>query len=95
MENYRRNLVEHVKRNLLKGYTLESLKWALIDQGHSKVEVKEILEIANKELEEKKLKNTEKKEKPRIKHEIYDVDNKPIKITTRKTKKGFFSKFFS
>ena len=43
-------LVDYVKRNISKGYTLESLKWALISQGHSKVEVSKAIELANKEL---------------------------------------------
>ncbi len=80
MENRRRNLIEHTKKNISKGYSKESLKWALVDQGHSKSEVKEILEIANKELEKEKPKSVEKKEAPKIKHELYDVDNKPIRL---------------
>lgn len=80
MENVRRNLIDHVKRNISKGYSQESLKWALIEQKHSKSEVKEILETANKELEKEKPKSSEKKEVPKIKHELYDVDNKPIRL---------------
>ncbi len=95
MENQRRNLIDHVKKNISKGYSQESLKWALIGQGHSKAEVNGILEIAEKEVKEESPKPEAKKEKPKIKYELYDVDNKPIKITTRKPKKGFFSKFFS
>lgn len=95
MENRRRNLVDRVKRNIKKGYTLESLKWAMVGQGYSKAEVNGILEIAEREIKEESPKPKEKKEKPKIKHELYDVDNKPIKITTRKPKEGFFSKFFS
>ncbi len=95
MENRRRNLIDHVKKNLRKGYALDSLKWALIGQGHSKAEVNVVLEVAEKEIKEESPKSEEKKEKPKIKHEIYDVDNKQIKIETRKPRKGFFSKFFS
>ena len=32
-------LAEYVEKNLKKGYTKESLKWALINQGYSKLEV--------------------------------------------------------
>ena len=55
MENQKRNIIENVKKNLLKGYTPESLKWALVNQGHSKAEIKKILEAANKELEENEI----------------------------------------
>ena len=80
MENQRRNLIDHVKKNIAKGYSQESLKWALVEQGHFKSEVKEILEMANIELEKEKLKSSEKKEIPKIKHELYDIDNKPIRL---------------
>lgn len=79
MENQRKNLIDHIKKNISKGYSQESLKWALIDQGHSKSEVKDILKMANKELEEEKPK-PQKKEMPKIKHEIYGSDNKPIRL---------------
>ncbi len=80
MENVRRNLIDQAKKNISKGYDQETLKWALIEQGHSKSEVREILEMANTELEKEKPKYSEKKEIPKIKHELYDVDNKPIRL---------------
>jgi len=43
-------LVNYIKRNLSKGYTLESLKWALINQGHSRVEVGKAIKFANEQL---------------------------------------------
>lgn len=48
--NYLLTLVEYVKKNLGKGYTLESLKWALISQGHSKLEVDKAIKQAQSEL---------------------------------------------
>lgn len=80
MENKRRNLIDQAKKNIFKGYDQETLKWALIEQGYSKSEVKEILETANSELEKEKPQSTEKKEIPKIKHEIYGSDNKPIRL---------------
>ena len=80
MGNVRRNLVDQAKKNISKGYDQETLKWALIEQGHSKSEVKAILEMANAELEKEKPKSVEKKEVPKIKHEIYGSDNKPIRL---------------
>ena len=49
-ESYLLQLADYIKKNLAKGYTMDSLKWALINQGHSKVEVAKALELANREL---------------------------------------------
>ena len=78
---HRRNIIDYFRKNLSKGYTEESLKWALINQGYSRTEISKSLEQLHKELEEKA---PEIKEKPKIKYEIYDMDNKLIKIETRK-----------
>src|SRR3989338_3625907 len=39
-----------MKKNLKKGYTKESLKWALIGQGYSKIEVEKALKLVDKQL---------------------------------------------
>ncbi len=49
-EDYIRKLVEYLKSNLRKGYTIESLKWALVAQGHSKMQVGKAINIVNIEL---------------------------------------------
>ena len=49
-ENYITQLAEYVKKNLRKGYTKESLKWALIQQGYSKMEVEKAFDIVGNEL---------------------------------------------
>jgi len=49
-ENYVNRLVDYAKKNLKKGYTKESLKWALINQGHSRMEVVKALERVDAEL---------------------------------------------
>ncbi|MFW5846526.1 MAG: hypothetical protein ACOCUU_00050 [Nanoarchaeota archaeon] len=82
--NYRRRVIEYFKKNLKKGYTSESLKWALINQGYTKTLVETSLKKAQIELAEEA---PILKEKPRIKYEIIDEKNKPIKI-----KKPFFKK---
>ena len=43
-ENYITQLAEYIKKNLRKGYTKESLKWALVNQGHSKLEVEKAMQ---------------------------------------------------
>ena len=82
----RKNLVEYFKKNIAKGYTLESLKIALTKQGYSSALINRAVEDLNKELAQKA---PIVKEKPKIKYEIYDENDKPIKI-----KKSFMSKFF-
>lgn len=74
---YRKNIVEYLKKNLKKGYTLESLKWALLNQGYTKTAVGSAVEQTNKELAKSA---PELKEKPVIKYEIIDEDDNPIVI---------------
>ena len=48
--DYLQQLAEYIKKNLSKGYTAESLKWALINQGHSRIEAEKAMTIANEQL---------------------------------------------
>lgn len=73
--DYRKNLVDYLKKNLVKGYTFESLKWALVKQGYSRAIVERAIEQVHKEFAEKA---PVLKEKPRIKYEIVDENDKPI-----------------
>ncbi len=93
----RKQLVEYFKKNLIKGYTEESLKWALIQQKYSRTDIGRAIEQAHKEIKEASEKSSEVKEKPKIKYEIYDKDNKQIKIELRKpfSFKKFFRVLFS
>ena len=75
--NYRKKLVDYFKKNLAKGYTSESLKWALIKQGYSRAIILGAIEQVHKELAEGA---PILKEKPRIKYEIIDENNKPITL---------------
>ena len=76
-EDYKRKLVNYFKKNLKKGYTEESLKWALLNQGYSRILVENSIETAHKELSEKA---PVLKEKPVITYNIIDETNQPIKI---------------
>jgi hypothetical protein len=49
-ETYIAQLAEYVKKNLKKGYTKESLKWALVNQGHSKIEVEKAMAKVERDL---------------------------------------------
>ena len=84
--NHKRKLIEYFKKNLKKGYTPESLKWALINQHYSRMIVEEALLEANRELATKA---PVLKEKPVIKYEVYDEHNRPISL-----KKPFWKRFF-
>jgi len=82
--NYRQNLADYFKKNLAKGYTFESLKWALIRQGYSRAIIEKAIKQVHKELAEKA---PMLKEKPRIKYEIIDENDKPITL-----KKSFWKR---
>jgi len=84
--DYKRKIIDYFKKNLSKGYTSDSLKWALIDQGYSRAIIEIALEQANKELAEKA---PVLKEKPVIKYEIIDEYDKPITI-----KKSWWKRIF-
>jgi len=45
-----KTLVDYIKKNTGKGYTRDSLKWALINQGYMKIEVEKAFKIADEEL---------------------------------------------
>ncbi len=75
--NHGKKLVDYLKNNLKKGYTIESLKWALIGQGYSRTAVERAIGELNKELARKA---PILKEEPVIKYEIIGEDNKPIII---------------
>ena len=77
METYKRKLINYFKKNLVKGYTPDSLKFALIDQGYSRTAVEIAFQQANKELAKRA---PVLKEKPRISYEIIDEYNQPVKI---------------
>ena len=66
-EGYMQQLVKYLKKNLTKGYPVESLKWALINQGYTKNEVNRAIYLTNEELAKEAPKL---KEKPVIKIEV-------------------------
>ncbi len=77
MEDYRTRLISYFKKNLKKGYDKDTLKWALINQGYSRILVENAIEEATKELAKSA---PVLKEKPVIKHEIIDEHDNPIII---------------
>jgi len=51
--DYKQQLVDYFINNLKKGYTIESLKFALIKQGYSRTSVDQSFEEANRIMSEK------------------------------------------
>ncbi len=84
--NYTKKIMAYLKKNLKKGYTLGSLKWALIGQGYSKTSIERAINELNKEMARKA---PVLKEKPIIKYEIVDENDRPVKI-----KQSWWKKFF-
>ncbi|MEK6925658.1 MAG: hypothetical protein AABW50_00105 [Nanoarchaeota archaeon] len=82
----KKKLVEYFKKNFKKGYTTDSLKWALVSQGYSRVVVEESLAQANKELSEEA---PILKDKPVIKYEVVDGENKSLEV-----KKSWWRRLF-
>ena len=76
-DDYKKKIIGYFKKNISKGYTPESLKWALVNQGYSRIVVENALEEANKELAKKA---PVLREKPEIKYEVIDEHDRPITI---------------
>ena len=47
-------LSDYIRKNLKKGYTKESLRWALVSQGHSKLEVEKAIKKVDEDLASQK-----------------------------------------
>jgi len=86
MEDYRTRLISYFIKNLKKGYDKDTLKWALIKQGYSRILVENAIEEATKEMAKSA---PVLKEKPVIKHEIIDEHDNPIII-----KKSWWRRFW-
>ncbi|MGA2130313.1 MAG: hypothetical protein ABSG05_01720 [Candidatus Pacearchaeota archaeon] len=83
---YKKRIIDYVKKNLRKGYTLESLKWALVDQGYSRTLVDLAIKDANLELSKEA---PVLQDKPMITHEIIGENDQPVEA-----KKSWWRRFF-
>ena len=84
--DYLGELSDYIKKNLRKGYTKESLKWALVSQGHSKLEV----EKAKKKVEADLSKEAPVlKTKPEITYDVVEPKNAILE-----EKKSFWKRIF-
>ncbi len=85
MEGYKRRIIDYFKKNSRKGYPLQTLKFALINQGYLRPMVEEAMEQAMKELAKEA---PVLKENPKIEHEVV-VDEMPVE-----PKRGFWRRLF-
>lgn len=75
-------LADYLKKNLSKGYTIDSLKFSLINQGYSRISIAKAIELSNQQLAETA---PIMKEKPQIIYKSYpEIEEKP----------GFFKRIF-
>lgn len=58
--DYIQQLANYVKKNLAKGYTLDSLKWALVSQGYGRIAIDQAIRLANEQLASQAPKMVEK-----------------------------------
>jgi len=86
MVEYVDKLKDYIKKNLKKGYTEDSLKWALIGQGYTRSIVERAIDQVNMELAEKA---PVLKSKPIIRYQIIDEHDNPVII-----KKPWWKKIF-
>ncbi len=77
-ENERKKrLALYFKNNLKKGYTMDSLKWALVNQGYSRTFIEEAMREATKQLASEA---PVLREKPIITHEIMDENDNAVPV---------------
>ncbi len=86
-ESYIQQLAEYIKKNLAKGYAIDSLRIALENQDYSKISIDRAIKLAIEQMAQKAPKMMEK---PRIKYEIVDKTNDNIDVG----KKGFLRRLF-
>tara|TARA_Y100000310_G_scaffold318612_1_gene372919 strand:+ start:491 stop:781 length:291 start_codon:yes stop_codon:yes gene_type:complete len=89
-ESYIQQLASYIKRNLAKGYTLDSLKIALQQQEYSKASIDKAIEIVNEQLANQA---PIMEEKPKIRYKVVDENNAKKEIKLQK-KKSFLEKLF-
>ncbi len=76
-----RKLVDYIQRNLSKGYTEESLKWALIRQGYSR----SIVEMAFKKVHQDLSQRAPMlQDSPKISHELIDDEGNSMVVEPKK-----------
>ena len=81
-------LVDYMRRNLAKGYKVADLRWTLVSQGYSKIEIDKAMNIIN---QEQSVEDNRKQEIEEATKKMME-ESKPELI--KEEKKGFFSRLF-
>ena len=90
--NTNQQLADHIKKNLQKGYTIDSLRFSLLQQGYSRTTVEKAIEIANRQLASTA---PRVEEKPVIKYEIISEEDMKRKVAEQDAAGGgFFKRLF-
>jgi SOS response regulatory protein OraA/RecX len=89
--NQSQQLADYIKKNITKGYTLDSLKYSLMKQGYSRTCVEKAIEIANAQLASQAPKMIEK---PAIKYEVVNDEDMAAKVAAQDASQGFFKRVF-
>lgn len=88
LRTFYQQIADHVKKNISKGYTSESIKYSLMSQGYSRTSVEKAIALANKQLAEE---IPQLVEKPVITRKVLGVDElDTIKENVEQEEKGFF-----
>lgn len=81
-KDYIQQLVVYLRKNLAKGYTLESLKVSLLNQGYSRISIENAIDLVHQQLAAEA---PPMKEKPMITYKAFpEIEEKP----------NFFKKFW-
>jgi hypothetical protein len=80
-----KKIVDYLRKNVNKGYTMDSLKWALINQGYAKSDVIRSVEMVTREMAQEAPKLSER---PSIKYEVLGEDDQPVH------RKSFWKRIF-
>lgn len=81
-------LVDYMRKNLAKGYKINELRWTLVSQGYSKIEIDKALNIINQEQGE------EDKRKADIEAATKKMMEESKPELVKEEKKGFFRSLF-
>ncbi len=86
-ENYKKRLIEYFKKNLIKGYSADTLKWALIKQGNSR----SVVEIASEEAQKEVTAEAAKVAEPKVEYlQPEDINM----LEQEQPKKSFWKRLF-
>lgn len=78
--NQNQQLADYIKKNLAKGYTPDSLRFSLVQQGYSRTSIEKAMDIANKQMAASAPRMVEK---PTIKYEVVDNEDMAARIAAQ------------